>query len=192
MPRKKEGTTTRSRSSNKTENETDEVVELVSNDMDDEKENAEKVDMSAADIEVEAMLEGMKEETIVETVGAYIPAPVEDDAPVSWRKIGGGSFYMITTDKNGRRSRHIIKKNQTFTARPSEIPVAFLDVVKPLSEIPSVAKHEAPISNATVYEVVPHPGKPEKFDVINATTKKALNSQPLDKGDADDIVKKIA
>jgi hypothetical protein len=38
----------------------------------------------------------------------------------SWKKIGGGSFYM-----QGR----LIKPNETFTASESEIPKAFRDVI---------------------------------------------------------------
>jgi len=194
MTKKKEGTTTaRSRSVKKAPEEIEEkekLIELVTEETDNE-------------AEVEAIFEDAKEEAVEapgpETVEVPEQKPVEvlddntdDDAPISWRKIGGGSFRMTALDAAGKRTQRIIKPNQVFMARPSEIPVTFLDVIKPLSEIPSVAAHEAPVTNAASYAVVPHPGKPGKFDVINATTKKALNARPLDKSDATEVLEKMS
>ena len=56
-----------------------------------------------------------------------VEAPDPDEGKVKWRKIGGGTFRM---SKN-----RIIKQNQTFMARPDEIPMQFRDVVVPVEPL---------------------------------------------------------
>lgn len=46
---------------------------------------------------------------------------------IQWRKLGGGSFVATI---NGRAK--IIKPNETFFARPDEIPTSFKDLIVPV------------------------------------------------------------
>lgn len=50
-----------------------------------------------------------------------------NDGKIKWRKIGAGVFRM----KN-----KIIKPNQTFMARPDEIPETMRDIIIPLDTLP--------------------------------------------------------
>lgn len=58
------------------------------------------------------------------------------DGKIQWKKIGGGSL---------RFGNKIIKPGQEFWAFEEEIPLAFRDVIKPLSDLPKtkVEKVEA-------------------------------------------------
>lgn len=71
------------------------------------------------------------------------PRPQEDDMAgsnqeedkgqrIKWRKIGGGSFRMLT--RGGKTV--VIKPNQVFEAYPDEVPQAFRDVVVPVNPMP--------------------------------------------------------
>ncbi len=91
---------------------------------------------------------------------------------IRWIKTGGGSFRMA----NGR----IIKPNQTFYAKPEDIPKGFRDLVKPLDDLPE----EAPIKSITVFEMREH-SDGGFFDVVNAKTGKKMNENPLDKETAE-------
>jgi len=58
-----------------------------------------------------------------------IKTNMENDPEILWKKIGGGTFRMA--------SGRIIKPNQTFRARLSQIPVGFRDVIIPQEPVPA-------------------------------------------------------
>lgn len=89
------------------------------------------------------MVERKKKEEIV-------VVPVIEDAvePLVWFRNGGKSFRIS-------RNR-IIKPNQTFQAKASEIPSAFKDIVKPVGKpVPRVPAGPTPVAPAPA-------GKPGK------------------------------
>lgn len=67
------------------------------------------------------------------------------DEAIQWHKLGGGSSRL----KIGGKMR-IIKPGQKFTARPSEVPEAFRDIIVPLETLPETPDPE-PVK--TEYEV---------------------------------------
>lgn len=60
-----------------------------------------------------------------------------EDREIWWRKTGGGTHRL----KREGKSLKLIKPNQKFKARPSEIPESFQDIIIPLEKLPE----EAPI-----------------------------------------------
>lgn len=99
------------------------------------------------------------------------------DDPIDWRKIGGGSFRM----KSGR----IIKPNEKFKARPSEIPMAFRDVVVPLEPLPQ----PPPLEVADAGYSLRSRG-PGWYDIVDANGK-VMNESALRRDDAEEQLAKL-
>ncbi len=113
-------------------------------------------------------------------------AEPDPDAPRRWQKIGGGSFRLNT--------KRIIKPGEKFTARPSQIPRNFRDVVIPLDgsvEVPNKTEPTAMKGKKPSYTSKPsekrtikNRGKSKSlFDVFEEDGTK-INDAPLKKDDA--------
>ena len=107
----------------------------------------------------------------------------EETGPRSWRKVGGGSFYL-----KGR----IIKPNQVFTAELSEIPEGFRDVVIPTDGKPvKIGKKEdtpdVPVTEL-VFTIRDRGGN--WYDVLDVNDKK-MNEKSLRKVQAESLIKEL-
>jgi len=95
-------------------------------------------------------------------------------------KKGGGSLYM-----DGR----IIKPNQKFWAFPSQIPENFRDVIVPAN--PKKTFDEAVVKEKQIKGTYTLNGRSNgKYDILGPSGK-VLNTQPLDKDEADAMIKKL-
>lgn len=106
---------------------------------------------------------------------------------IEWIKTGGGSFRMA----DGR----IIKPNQKFMAKPSQIPTAFRDTVVPvdatiLAGIEQAVEEEVQVAVAAATV----PGKYEVrergkgwYDVVDAEINKVMNTEALRAEDAEKL-----
>lgn len=100
------------------------------------------------------------------------------DGQVQYRKTGGGSFQI------GSR---IIKPNQVFWAYPSEIPAAFQDLLELVDK--TITKDEAIGMERKVKGTYQLSSREDgKYDIKDANGK-VLNDQPLEKFDADEMLK---
>lgn len=106
---------------------------------------------------------------------------IELDPMLEWKKIGGGAYHM------GNR---IIKPNQVFKARPSQIPLGFRDVV--------ICLNEDKLKMATHFEVTKNTEADytiqkteEGFDVVNMYGKK-INSATLTEKEASQLKKALS
>ena len=108
-----------------------------------------------------------------------IPIKVETDE-VLWRKVGGGSLRF-----KGR----IIKPNQTFPAKESEISAAFRDVVIRVGNVTSTEPPPEIEAVESVYTVKPR-GSHGWWDVVDQNGK-VLNEKALKKGIAEQFVKDL-
>ena len=115
---------------------------------------------------------------------------ISPDEPIRWVKLGGGSL---------RLGKRIIKPNETFTAKLSEIPVAFRDRIKAVDggfipigkEAEKVVAPPPPIEAVkTEYTVEPKPGAPMWFNVVGPDGK-VLNEKGLKKEAAEALVRSI-
>lgn len=103
-----------------------------------------------------------------------------------WRKTGGGSLRL-------QNPYRIIKPGQTFSAKTSDIPTAFRDLVICLNtEEEVVAAKEATaqaIMDADIqFEIVEIPEKKAWYNVVKAGEIKAINEKPMRKKDAEELV----
>jgi len=113
----------------------------------------------------------------------------DGEQEVWWKKLGGGSFTLKQWNEVSQKYKsQIIKPKQTFKAKPSEIPKAFRDVVVPLEPLPDELEKEIPGLAPTSYEVIENTDEPGSFDIINVSTRKALNAKPLSKAKAEAIL----
>lgn len=113
---------------------------------------------------------------------------VEGEAVLKYRKVGGGSLRL-------NNPYRIIKPNQTFTAKPSEIPEAFKDVVICLSTEEEVfAAKEAELTTTTesIYETVELEDKKGWFNVVKKGEDKPINEKPLRKKFAEELIATLA
>jgi len=116
------------------------------------------------------------------------------DEPIRYKKIGRGSFHF-----NGK----IIKPNQVFLARPSQISKSFKDLIIPLDSVPQASSSPEPqvIPHAVVpeYKVEPRGKSLYLFDVLmkigaeeDGTPKyKVLNEKGLKREVADEFVRDL-
>lgn len=108
-----------------------------------------------------------------------------------WKKLGGGTLYM---------DKKIIKPNDVFEARESDIPKSFLDCLVKLSpveeqEAPVQTKAEKPITKKAEKKEAKEPNykveKTEKgFDIVDKQGK-TVNELPLEKEEADELLDAI-
>lgn len=113
-----------------------------------------------------------------------------EEQEVEFVKTGRGSLRFnrpvyLGSQKNERGT--IIKPNQHFWARPSEIPKTFTDTVKPVRELPP----EPPLEVVEPgYEVKPDANDPKMFNVVDMQGK-VMNEQPLTEADAGALIKAL-
>lgn len=113
-----------------------------------------------------------------------------EEEEVEFVKVGRGSLRFnravyLGSQKNEKGS--IIKPNQHFWARPSEIPKTFSDTVKPVKGLPP----EPPLEVVEPgYKVKPNINDPKMFDVVDMQDK-VMNEQPLTEADANDLIKAL-
>lgn len=111
---------------------------------------------------------------VVEDIG------ILEEPTLRWKKTGGGTFRM---------PNRIIKPNEVFEAKPSEIPMGFRHIIIPLDEIPAEALAPKVIGKTMEYSIV----KREKgswYDVVTEGGKK-LNEKALTKDDAEKMVEDL-
>lgn len=121
-------------------------------------------------------------------------APVEEGEKRLWfKKLGGGSLRLNIGGKN-----RIIKPNEKFLAKLSEIPLAFRDSALPLEDI--VIKETPPVEQAvkSSFEVRPRGKSKSMFDVFQKIGEedgepkwKKLTETPLPKAKAEDLKKDL-
>ena len=120
----------------------------------------------------------------IQNIVNVLPDP---DAPIRWKKIGGGSFRL------GRN--RIIKPNEKFIARPSQIPKNFRDIIIPLDEIVEISKVETIIKGKKpIYssqpsekrEIKPRGKSRSLFDVFDLEGN-MINEEALRKEDAEKL-----
>jgi hypothetical protein len=86
---------------------------------------------------------------------------VQSDGKIWFKKIGGGSLRL-----NGK----IIKPNEKFRARPSDISKSFRDVCIPLEKLDAVTDSPTPVKAVkSMYQVVPRGKSKTLFDVVLQT-----------------------
>lgn len=100
---------------------------------------------------------------------------------IRWRKVGGGSFRMGDT---------VVNSGEVLVAAKEEIPPAFRMSFVPLEEIP-VEEEERILS--PVYVVVPSERRPGGgwFEVLEKTSGKIMNENPLRKKKAEALVEEL-
>lgn len=104
-----------------------------------------------------------------------VPDFVDPDPVIRWRKVGGGSL---------RLPKRLIKPNEIFSARVSDIPKAFRDTVIPLEQLPDLPEPEYVPPVKSVYKVVPRGKSKVYFDIVGPSGK-ALNEKMLTKAEAE-------
>jgi len=113
--------------------------------------------------------------------------PVEEEREVEFVKTGRGSLRLnrsVYLGSNKSAKGKIIKPNQHFWARPSEIPKTFADVVKLVHALPP----EPPLDVVGPgYDMRPNAGVANMWDVVDKQGK-PMNEQPLTKGDAEELI----
>jgi hypothetical protein len=102
---------------------------------------------------------------------------------VRWKKIGGGSLYLGT---------RIIKEDEVFKARASEIPEGFKDVIILVDNTPQPAVNRPPLAGVSaVYTKKPNKKDDSLFDVVNDKGK-VLNSKGLTEENADQLINDLS
>lgn len=104
-----------------------------------------------------------------------------EDREIWWRKTGGGTFRL----KREGKGIKIIKPNQKFKARPSEIPESIRDIIKPLEELPE----EKPLPITPPGYTLKYKGS-GWYDVIDGDGK-TMNEKTLRKGDAEKLIESL-
>jgi hypothetical protein len=101
-----------------------------------------------------------------------------NDDRIRWKKIGGGTLYH-----NGKA----IGPGSVFRAYPHEIPENFRDSIVPLDALPDdTVKVQKP-----AYQVVPKPGAPGWYNVVDAETGKVLNEKSLRPKQAQELLEEL-
>lgn len=105
---------------------------------------------------------------------------IDEDKEIWWRKLGGGTFRL----NRGKRGK-IIKPNEKFLARPSEIPEATRDLIKPLQELPE----EPPIKAEKFIYTMKYAGG-NRWNIVNEQ-EKIFNEKLLTKEEAQNLMTKL-
>lgn len=104
-----------------------------------------------------------------------------EDREIWWRKTGGGTHRL----KREGKPLKIIKSNQKFKARPSEIPESFRDIIIPLEDLPE----EKPLP-------ITPPGYTPKYkgsgwyDVVDGDGK-VMNEKSLRKDEMEKLIESL-
>jgi hypothetical protein len=147
------------------------------------KANAEKIEVSVEKekINIETSKEIIKNVVVNVEETKVIADP---DAPIRWKKIGGGSSHLMINGKN-----KMVKPNQEFTARPSEISLMFRDVIVSLETIPAPEQIAPTPGIKSVYALRALNIEEENslFDIVDQNGKK-INEKPLPKEIAESLI----
>jgi hypothetical protein len=114
----------------------------------------------------------------------------QEEQEVEFVKTGRGSLRFnrrvyLGSQKNEKGG--IIKPNQHFWARPSEIPQTFKDVIKPVHALPP----EPPLEvTEPGYDMKPNADDANKWDVVDRQGK-IMNEQPLSQHDAEELIQAL-
>lgn len=108
-----------------------------------------------------------------------------EEPTVRWRNIGG-THYLKYTDKKGRPRHKVIKMNQTFSAKPSEIKQAFRDKLVPVEKLPPEPKIEF-VPGGYKLEPADEEGA---FNIVNSQGKK-INESSLTEEKANMILQSM-
>lgn len=115
---------------------------------------------------------------------------VQEEKTIKWRKTGGGSLRFPVRGADGKAKQKIIKPNEVFSAKQSEIPESFRDIVVPVDTTQVGVGGEPPIEpEAGVFELKERGDG--WYDVVNSVGK-VLNEKALKKEEAERVVKSLA
>lgn len=101
-----------------------------------------------------------------------------EEKEILWIKGGGGTFRITQAGKH-----RIIKPNQKFHAKPSEIPKGFRDTIKPLEKL--VEAKNTVIVTGSKYTIKHRSGG--WYDVVDSLGKK-VNEKALKKPDVEALL----
>ena len=110
-----------------------------------------------------------------------ISPPNEDCVLIRWEKVGGGSFLI---------QNRWIKPREKFWAAREDIPDAFINSLRPLSDVPDVPEDKKPENLKIDLEFKIEPRGKGWFDVINEQGKK-MNEKSLRIEDAEELLKSL-
>lgn len=105
--------------------------------------------------------------------------PKEDDPLIKWT-VRSGKF----TSKSGKT----YKAGKNFMARPSEVPKAFRDIVRPLEALPDETGEKTLPAVENAYELEERADG--QFNIVDAQGR-AMNQKPLTKAEAKAILDKL-
>lgn len=123
-------------------------------------------------------------------VPVTVEQQVRPEEEVEFIKVGRGSLrfprrVFLGSQKSGKGA--IIKPNQHFWARPSEVPKAFADTVRPVVDLPP----EPPLDVIKPgYKMQQNAKDPTLYDVVDMQGK-IMNEQPLSGVDAGELLKAL-
>jgi hypothetical protein len=109
----------------------------------------------------------------------------KSDEAILWKN-NGGNFYLAK-DEDGTGLGKKIIHGRKFMAKPSQIPKAFRDNIRPVHDIDR-DEMEDDDAEFTIVKSKKHEGL---FNVKNTSTGKIINDKPLTKKAAKHIVEKM-
>lgn len=110
---------------------------------------------------------------------------------LKWKKTGLGSLRLAG------RTKSIVKPGQTFEAKRSEIPKAFMDTIICLSEDKELefaaksVKADVAGAKSPLYKIEPIEEKPDFYNVVNKEGK-SINDKPLRKKKAEELIASLS
>ena len=100
------------------------------------------------------------------------------DRPIRWKKVGGSTFIL---------NNRMIKPGQVFTAKVSEIPKAFRDLIIPVDDLPVEVDELTLIGDGSSFSLQPNG---DKWNILNRMGKK-LNEVALSRDEALILIKQL-
>ena len=100
------------------------------------------------------------------------------DRPIRWKKVGGRTFIL---------NNRMIKPGQVFTAKVSEIPKAFRDLIIPVDDLPVEVDELTLIGDGSSFSLQPNG---DKWNILNRMGKK-LNEVALSRDEALILIKQL-
>lgn len=100
-----------------------------------------------------------------------------------WKKVGGGSFHAKINGKG-----KLIKPNEKFRAKPSEIPKGFKDVVVPLEKIEEIPEQVLSAPKSLFKKVMRE--RKGWFDVVDSNGKR-ISDKALREDEADKLIEDL-
>ena len=119
---------------------------------------------------------------VLEVISAESLRPTEPVEPVEkiirWKKVGGSTFIL---------NNRMIKPGQVFTAKVSEIPKAFRDLIIPVDDLPVEVDELTLIGDGSSFSLQPNG---DKWNILNRLGKK-LNEVALSRDEALILIKQL-